>query len=498
MSLLFSGRAVFSRTYVVPSGALGFAQWATRIAGTGSDVGQSISVDSSGNSYVTGVYNSSPVTIYNSDGNTYGTLTNDGSNDTYIVKYNTSGTAQWATRIGGSSGETGYSISVDSSGNSYVTGVYNSSPVTIYNSDGSTYGTLTNDGSNDSFIVKYDADGTAQWATRIAGTGGEFGQSISVDSSGNSYVTGAYFSDPVTIYNSDGSTYGTLTNSGYYDAFIVKYDADGTAQWATRIAGTNYDIGTSISVDGSGNSYVTGYYYDSPLTIYNSDGSTYGTLTNEGWYDVYIVKYDADGTAQWATHIGGSTDHSYGASISVDSSGNSYVTGHYYSSPVTIYNSDGSTYGTLTNDGSNDSFIVKYDADGTAQWATRIAGTGSESGTGISVDSSGNSYVTGYYTSSPVTIYNSDGNTYGTLTNDGSNDTYIVKYNTSGTAQWATRIGGAGGDDTGSSISIDSSGKLYVTGTYVSNPVTIYNADGSTHGTLTNSGGNDVFIVKYD
>jgi hypothetical protein len=157
MSLLFSGRAVFSRTYVVPSGALGFAQWATRIAGTGSDVGQSISVDSSGNSYVTGVYNSSPVTIYNSDGNTYGTLTNDGSNDTYIVKYNTSGTAQWATRIGGAGGDdTGSSISIDSSGKLYVTGTYVSNPVTIYNADGSTHGTLTNSGGNDVFIVKYD------------------------------------------------------------------------------------------------------------------------------------------------------------------------------------------------------------------------------------------------------------------------------------------------------------------------------------------------------
>jgi hypothetical protein len=415
-------------TYIVKYNTSGTAQWATRIAGTGSDVGSSISVDSSGNSYVTGYYYDSPLTIYNSDGTSFGTLTNDGSNDSFIVKYDADGTAQWATRIAGTNYDTGASISVDGSGNSYVIGYYTSSPVTIYNSDGTSFGTLTNDGSNDSFIVKYDADGTAQWATRIGDTGSDFGSSISVDSSGNSYVTGPYTSSPVTIYNSDGSTYGTLTNSGFYDAYIVKYNTSGTAQWATRIAGTNYDIGTSISVDGSGNSYVTGQYYSSPVTIYNSDGSTYGTLTNEGWYDVYIVKYDADGTAQWATHIGGSTDHSYGASISVDSSGNSYVTGHYYSSPVTIYNSDGSTYGTLTNDGSNDSFIVKYDADGTVQWATRIGDTGSDTGASISVDSSGNSYVTGHYTSSPVTIYNSDGSTYGTLTNDGDNDTFIVKY----------------------------------------------------------------------
>jgi hypothetical protein len=478
----------------------GTAQWATRISGTSFEFGTSISVDSSGNSYVTGYYDSSPVTIYNSDGNTYGTLTNEGGYDVYIVKYNTSGTAQWATRIGGTSNELGASISVDSSGNSYVTGYYGSSPLTIYNSDGNPYGTLTNDGFYDAFIVKYNTSGTAQWATRISGTSFEFGTSISVDSSGNSYVTGYYGSSPLTIYNSDGNPYGTLTNDvvGFYDAFIVKYNTSGTAQWATRIAGTSFEFGTSISVDSSGNSYVTGYYDSSPVTIYNSDGNPYGTLTNDGGADAFIVKYNTSGTAQWATRIGG-TSSEFGQSISVDSSGNSYVTGIYgSSSPLTIYNSDGNTYGTLTNDGNDDAFIVKYDAYGFAQWSTRIGGTSLETGLSISVDSSGNSYVTGYYASSSVTIYNSDGSTYGTLTNDGSgsSDAFIVKYNTSGTAQWATHIGGTG-DESGNGISVDSSGNSYVTGIYNLYPVTIYNSDGSTYGTLTNDGNNDTFIVKY-
>ena len=202
--------------------SVGTVQWATRIAGTGSDEGKGISVDGSGNSYVTGFYNST-LTIYNADTSTFGTLSNSGSSDGYIVKYNTSGTAQWATRIAGTGVDYGNAISVDSAGNSHVTGLYTSNPLTIYNADGSTFGTLTNSGSNDLYMVKYNTSGTAQWATRAAGTSGDRGNATSSDGSGNSYVAGNFASNPLTIYSADGSTFGTLTNSGSNDAFIVKY-----------------------------------------------------------------------------------------------------------------------------------------------------------------------------------------------------------------------------------------------------------------------------------
>jgi hypothetical protein len=201
------------------------------------------------------------------------------------------GTVQWATRIAGTGSDEGNGISVDGSGNSYVTGSYSSNPLTIYNANGSTFGTLSNSGSSDGYIVKYNTSGTAQWATRIAGTGGDYGNAISVDSAGNCYATGSFFSNPLTIYNADGSTFGTLTNSGSNDLYMVKYNTSGTAQWATRAAGTSGDRGNATSSDGSGNSYVAGNFASNPLTIYSADGSTFGTLTNSGSNDAFIVKY---------------------------------------------------------------------------------------------------------------------------------------------------------------------------------------------------------------
>jgi len=301
------------------------------------------------------------------------------------------------------------------------------------------------------------------WAKGIGGTSADYGRGIATDSGGNVYVTGNY---RVTATLAPGTT---LTSAGSYDAFVAKYDASGTVQWATSIGGTSADLGIDIATDSNGNVYVTGHYSSYSITI----GST--TLTRVGSYDAFVAKYDTSGTVQWATRIGG-TDTDNGHGIATDSDGNVYVTGNYRGS-ITI----GST--TLTNSGSDDVFVAKYDTSGTVQWATSIGGTSADYGRGIATDSGGNVYVTGNYSGS-ITI----GST--TLTSAGSDDAFVAKYDTSGTVQWATSIGGTS-NDYGRGIATDSSGNVYVIGEY-SGTLTI----GST--TLTGAGSDDVFVAKYD
>ena len=474
-------------------------EWATRIAGTGNDIGRAISTDNGGNVYVVGYYNSTSLTLYNADGTTFGTLTRSGSSDTVIAKYNTSGVLQWATKIDGTGNDVGYDISTDSGGNVYVVGYYSSATLKLYNAGGTVVGTtLTNSGSSstyDVFIAKYNTSGVVQWATSIAGTSDEFGYNVSVDSGGNVYVTGRYASTTLTLYNTGGSSGTTLTNSGGSDVFIAKYNTSGVVQWATKIAGTGDDAGYGMSTDSGGNVYVTGYYNNTTVTLYNEDGTTFGTLTNSGNNDMFIAKYDTSGVVQWATRIAG-TGSVTGYNMSTDSGGNVYVIGYYNNTTLTLYNADGSTSGTtLTNSGINDVLIAKYNANGVFQWATKIAGTDSEIGYGISVDSGGNVYVSGYYNTT-LTLYNADGSSSGTLTNSGNNDAFTAKYNTDGVLHWATKIAGAGGD-IGFGISVDNDENVYVTGRYATS-LTLYNSDGSTSGTtLTNSGNYDVFIAKY-
>jgi hypothetical protein len=441
------GRATISTTVIdgVPS-----VSWATSIGGSGTEYGYDIATDSNGNVCVTGRYNGI-VTIGS-------TPLADSYDDAFVAKYDTSGTVQWATSIGGTDTDAGQAIATDSNGNVYVIGRYVGS-VAI----GST--TLTNAGAYDVFVAKYDTSGIVQWATSIGGSDFDYGQAIATDSDGNVYVTGSYagsvtFAPGTTLTSTSGST----------DVFVAKYDTSGTVQWARSIGGTTFDAGYGIATDSAGNVYVIGNYNN---TATFAPGTT---LTSAGSSDAFVAKYDTSGTVQWARSIGGtSADNGYG--IATDSNGNVYVTGRYFGS-VTF--APGTT---LTSAGSSDAFVAKYDTSGTVQWATSIGGTGADYGYGIATDSNGNVYVTGYYVGS-ATI----GST--TLTSAGSTDVFVVKYDTSGTVQWATSIGGTS-FDYGRGIAVDSGGNVYVIG-YYSGTATF--APGTT---LTSAGSSDVFVAKY-
>jgi hypothetical protein len=236
--------------------------WA-KSAGGGYTYGIGVAVDGSGNSYITGYFYGTA---------TFGstTLTSSGAEEVFIAKYDASGSVLWAQKAGGTDTDTGRGIAVDGSGNSYVTGSFRGS---------TTFGSTTlNSSSLDIFTAKYDASGNVLWAQKGGGTGlFDEGYGIAVDGSGNSYITGA-FADTATF----GST--TVTSSSFFaDVFIVKYDAFGNVLWAQKAGGTNIDVGTSIAVDGSDNSYVTGVFRNTATF-----GST--TLNSSSNGDVFITK----------------------------------------------------------------------------------------------------------------------------------------------------------------------------------------------------------------
>ena len=459
--------------FVVKYDAGGTPQWARRIGGTTTDVGTSVTTDSSGNVIVAGSYASTTLNIFAADGTTVSfTLANGGLNDVFVVKYDSSGTPLWTRRLGGTLNDLAYSVSTDSSGNIVVAGVYRSNPLNIFAANGSTVSsTLANSGNDDSFVVKYDPSGTLLWARRLGGTSGDIAYSVSTDSSGNVIVTGNNGSNPLNIFAADGTTVSfTLARVGGFDCFIVKYDSSGTPLWARRIGGTNNDQANSVSTDSSQNIIVAGYYGSTPLNIYATDGTTISfTLANNdlGLNNAFVVKYNSGGTPLWARRMGGSDN--YTNSVNTDSSQNIIVTGYYSSNPLNIFAADGSTISfTLSNSGSGDAFVVKYDSSGTPLWARRLGGTGDDRANSVSTDSSGNIVVVGYYASSTLNIFAADGTTVSfTLANAGFDDTFVVKYDSSGTPLWVKRLNGEVADQA-NSVSTDSSGNIVVAGQFVS------------------------------
>lgn len=432
------------------------------------------------------------------------TLTQPVTNSVYVCRYNSSGRINWAARLSGTTGanDGGNSVYVDSNEFVYVTGYYTSASLTAYNANGTAFATsLSSSGSTDGFLVKYSPLGVVQWITRFGGSLSDIGNGVVADSAGNVTVVGRYTSSVFTAYNLDGSAFGTtLSNfSGTsQDCFIIQYNSNGTVKWLTNLGGSGNDINKSIALDSLGNLYLTGTNNSASFTAGNSDGTQIVTPVVAGGNDSFIIKYSNSGIFQWISALGG-TGNDAGVSIFVDSAGFVYATGVYTSVTFTASNSDGSVFGTLANAGSSDVFLVKYNGSGNCQWITRLAGSaGSESPSGLSVDLAGNIYITGGYSNDQIVLYNSDGTTFKTFANSNSSDVFVAKYNSSGFALWGARMNGTNNSDTGSGISVDSTGNCYVTGHYYSTNLVVYNADESIYGTLTNINPADSFIVKYN
>jgi hypothetical protein len=470
----------------------GKSQWSAKISSTTADYGFGITTDSVGNVYVVGQGgNFTPTTAFNSDGTAFTPImANSGSNDTFIVKYNTTGFVVWTARVASGDLERALSITTDSTGNVYVSGQGGNGTVIAFDAnEGPSFATkMVSIGSNDAFIIKYSSAGLVQWAARVGGFATEQGFGITTDSDSNVYVTGqaggGFMSGGVSTdfaaYNSDTTKFATtITNPGSNEAFLVKYNSNGVVQWLTRVASSGSDIAYGVAADSSGNVYITGQGGSGAvLTAFNSNGPSFAsTIANSGINDAFLVKYNTSGIVQWVTRLASSgEDAAYG--ISLDSSGNVYVTG-MYSTTFTAYNSDTSQFTTtLTSLGSTDAFLVKYNPSGFVQWLTRVASTGEDIAYGIVADSSGNVYITGQGGSGAVlTAFNSNGPSFATkIANSGSNDAFIAKYNSDGIVQWVTRVGGTGAD-IGRGIAVDiTNRRLYVTGIYSSNPLAIYDA----------------------
>ena len=429
-------------------------QWAKSAGGSSSDYGRSVATDGSGNIVVTGNFS------FTIDFGTT-TLTNAGVNDIFIVKYDAAGNVLWAKRAGGGTDEYCYSVATDDSGNIFITGSFYGSTLTF----GTT--TLINAGNCNMFIVKYDAAGNVLWAKSAGGSDYDGGNSVATDGSGNVLVTGDFSSFTIDF----GTT--TLNHSGSNDMFIVKYDGAGNVLWAKGVGDSDVDYGQSVAVDDSGNILVTGNFKSSALAFSTT------TLTNAGNYDMFIVKYDSNGNELWAKSAGGSFAD-YGNSIATDAIGNIVVTGNFKSSALTF----GTT--TLTNAGINDMFIVKYDAGGNILWAKSAGGSNDDYGQSVAIDGSENIVVTGIFGNSTTITFGTF-----TLTNAGSCDMFIVKYNTGGNALWAKSAGGSD-VDYGQSVATDGSGNIVVVGIFKSSILTF----GTT--TLTNVGNNDMFIAKIN
>jgi hypothetical protein len=411
--------------------------WLAKAGGTGDDQARAIAVDGDTNLLVAGTFAGTAAFF----GSNY---ISAGSTDVFLVKLTSSGTNLWTRRAGGTGSDVASGVAVDRDRNVFITGSFASSQATF----GSL--TLTNSGSGaDFYLVKYDGQGNALWASKAVCSGADAGTAVAVDAAGNAYVTGSFYS--TANFGGIG-----LTNTGSTNFFLAKYDPAGTVLWAKTVTGTNISQGSGVAVDMATNVYVTGFLVSN---VNFGNGLIIGTNTYFN-ATIFVAKYDRDGALQWARKAGGTNSLGYGQAIVADAAGNVYAT---------AYKRD---YGTST-------LLTKYDGAGRVLWYRNgslscCTGDAIFAG-GLALDPAGNPILTGLGNGSIDYITNYF-NTMG----------YVLKYRSDGAGFGMQPCG-----TEGLAVAMDPAGNAYLAGRFT------YTAYFGATSNLVSSGGNDAFITKW-
>ena len=387
--------------FLVKFDANGVRQWGTYYGGANDDEGLSCAVDSNGNVCLAGNTKSENSISTGGHQNAFG----GGFYDAFLVKFNSSGVRQWGTYYGAYDDERGNACAVDNSGNIYLAGV-----ATSISSIASGGHQNILEGASDAMLVKFNASGVRQWATYYGGAGQDWGRSCAVDAGGNVYMAGITASANAIAMGGHQGTFG-----GGKDAYLVKFSAQGTRQWATYYGGTDLDEGTSCAVDESGNVYLAGKAKSGNAIASAGHQNTYTGVN----YNPFLVKFSASGTRQWGTYYGESFTEQ-AMSCVADSSGNIYLAGGTYSTADIASNGHQNTFGGPPTD----AFLVKFNTSGARQWGTYYGGTGKEDGRSCAVDGSGNVYLAGTTYSDDSIAFGGHQNVYGT----GNGDAFLVKF----------------------------------------------------------------------
>jgi hypothetical protein len=323
--------------------------YSTFLGGSSSEIGNGITIDSSGSVYVAGETSSSDLPMISGS---YDTSYN-GSKDAVVAKLNNTGSGLlFLTYLGGTNDDTGNDIALDVKGSAYIVGTTSSNnfPVTA-----GAYDTGYNSNS-DAYVTKLNSSGTGLiYSSFLGGSQGDYGLGIEVDGNRNAYITG----------NTNSSNFPTVPGSfdtsynADSDAFIIKMNAAGSnLYYSTFIGGSTgaygaSDLGRGIALDRGGNAYITGrttsYDYPTSPDAYDK------VLSPDD--DVFLTKLDSSGTyLQYSTYIGGVTPWGEGAyAVAVDTTGSAYITGDTYSSS---YPTTPGAYDTSHN-GFWDGFVTK-------------------------------------------------------------------------------------------------------------------------------------------
>jgi hypothetical protein len=402
-----------------------YIEWQICLGGSGYDEARSIEQTSDGGYIVAGFSNSI-------DGDVTG---NHGSKDYWVTKLDQVGNIEWQKSLGGSENDWGQSIKQTIDGGYVIAGVSGSN-------DGDVSGNHSVVG--DFWIVKLNTIGILEWQKCYGGYQGDVANAIQQTADGGFIVTG-------TVYSNDGDVLGF---QGTGDAWLIKLNPLGSIEWQKCLGGSLNEWGYSVCQTNDGGYILAG-------VTRSNDGDVSGNHGNE---DFWVVKLNSTGNIEWQKCLGGSEfEDAY--SIEQTNDGGYIVTG------VT-----GSNNGDVQGlNGTNDFWVVKLNSVGNVEWQKCVGGYFNDWAHSIKQTIDG-----GYIVSGVTNSNNGD-----VIGNNGSDDSWIVKLNSTGNIEWQKCLGGSFDEEAFDIEQTSDGGYIIANGSY--------SQDGDVVG---NHGSMDFWIVK--
>ncbi len=383
-----------------PSGAAPLL-FSTYLGGSGSDSSAGIAVDAGFNMYVTGTTDSPDFPTMNG----FQSTPLSGGKHVFVTAIKSDGSGLlYSTYLSGNGTDIATGVAIDNRANAYVSGTTTSTNAASgFPATAGAFQTSSK-AANQFFFSKINtlASGTASlvYSTYVGGStpagGVTQGGGIAVDSNAKVYITGGTdFIDMLVLNANQGSL------AGGKDAFVGKFDPaapSGSQElYLTYLGGTGDDIGNGVAVDSAGNAYVTGSTTSTDVVQPTTPSAPAFQSANAGGGDAFIAKFGTPATGStifpmnYFSYLGGSASD-VGLAIAVDSIQNAHVTGSTASSNFPSVNPlPGNSFG----GGTTDAFAALIPTTTTGGYSTFLGGTGTDRGTGITVDANGTTYVAG-------------------------------------------------------------------------------------------------------
>jgi hypothetical protein len=400
-------------------------------------------IDSQGNLYIAGAIFSQDITtpIFNTPNSFHATY-GGGLSDGFIAKFNTLGQLIWASYFGGENNDHISGIDIDATDNIYIIGTTNS--LTNIATLGSYQNILA--GVNDSFIAKFTTNGLLDWCTYYGGilNDGDFSDGyifdfsklhICHDQNSNFYIS-------IATDNENMGTTGTFQPIKNQSSILIsKFNNTGTRIWATYYSSNNNYITALAATENE--LYVRGPINDCPP--FYSYNTYYGTTNGlqpvpSSCKTSFLAKFNNNGQRLWGTYYG-SNNLTFINSIKT-------FQNKVYFSGATYNDTSIATPGSFQESSGNESapYLVQLNPNCSRNWGTYngnnfgfpINGYANEVASNISLDDTGNSYLSG------ITVLHSNIATSGAYQDsfDSVDVGYVSKFNEFGNKQWGTYYGG--------------------------------------------------------